>query len=248
LVTVAEQEVPSGLAGLIMAATPLWVIIWRTLARDRAPGGTLVGVAIGFLGVAVLLLPGDRPGDVALGWVMLVVIASLLWSLGTFGSSRLSLPSDLLHSTGLQMGAGGLVMIVVGLAIGEGSEFDPATFSTESILGFVYLVFIGSIVAFTAYVWLLQLVPVSKVATYAYVNPIVAVTLGSVFLDEEITTNVLIGAVIIVASVAFVVRTEGRAQAEAEAEAAPAEVEAIADNGRASPAQPASSEGTRLRR
>lgn len=208
LVSIAEQSVPSGLTALIIASVPLWVILFRYIARDRVPTSTLVGVAIGFAGVALLLLPGERPDGVTIGPLFLVVVASFSWALGSFFSKRLPLPRDPFVSTAIQMVGGGFVMLAAGLLRGEAATVDFEGFSTASVFGLVYLVVAGSWLAFTAYVWLLQNAPISKVATYAYVNPVVAIFLGWLILSERITLTVVVGATIIVASVASIVRRE----------------------------------------
>jgi len=137
-----------------------------------------------------------------------VVIAAFSWALGSFSSRRVPLPSDALLSTSVQMTGGGLTLLVLGLATGETSKVHPSHFSTDSLLAFAYLIFIGSLVAYTAYVWLLQNAPISKVATYAYVNPVIAIFLGWAILSENITATMLIGAAVIVCSVAATVRRE----------------------------------------
>jgi len=209
LVMVAEQEVPSGLAALIIAAVPLWVVVMRGVVGESIPRGTLVGVVVGFAGVALLLLPGGAEGERGgVGGFLLVVLASLSWALGSFMSKRADLPEDPFLSTSLQMLLGGAVCIPAGLAIGEAGEVDVAAFSTDSLIAFAYLVVIGSLLAFTAYVWLLQHAPISKVATYAYVNPVIAIFLGAVILSEDLTFTILLGALIIVGSVAAIVRRE----------------------------------------
>ena len=206
LVTLAEQEVPSGLAALLIASEPLWVILLRGgVARERVPGMTLVSVALGFVGVALLVLPGDRPDGAPLGWSLLVVLAAALWASGSFAASRLDRPRDLLATTAWQMLLGGAFMTGVGLAAGEGAELHLAEVSLESAVSFVFLVLVGSIAAFTAYNWLLQHVAISTVSTYAFVNPVIAVFLGWLILSEEITPFVVLGTAVIVAAVAFVV-------------------------------------------
>jgi drug/metabolite transporter (DMT)-like permease len=187
LVTLAEQDAPSGLAGLIMAAIPLWVIVLRLLWRERVSGVTLAGVGLGFLGVGILIVPSDRPGGAPLWSVLVLLLAAASWASGSFLSGRVPLPED--------------------VAV-EGGELQLAELSGRSIVAFAYLIFFGSLLAFTAYAWLLQNVPISTVATYAFVNPVVAVLLGWAFLDEEVTTSMIVGAIAIVASVAFVVRQE----------------------------------------
>jgi drug/metabolite transporter (DMT)-like permease len=209
LVSVAERDVPSALAALIIGAVPLWVIVMRAAHGDRVPAGTVAGVLVGFAGLAVLLLPGDRPDDAPLGWTLVVVAASISWAAGSFYSKRTPLPDDALVSTGWQMLLGGAGMVLVGALAGETGDVDPSAFSTDSVLAFLYLIVFGSWLAFTAYVWLLKHAPISTVATYAYVNPVIAIFLGWAILEEEITPLMLAGAAGIVLSVASVVRREG---------------------------------------
>ncbi len=210
LVTLAEQDVPSGLAALIVASTPLWIVVYRMLWRDRVGAATLAGVATGFAGVSLLLLPGHRPAGVPLGPSLIIVAAAMSWGLGSFASQRVRLPPDPLVSTGWQMLFGGLVMLVAGSAAGELGRVDPGAFSTRSVGALAYLVVIGSIVAYSAYTWLLQHAPIAKVATYAYVNPVVAVALGWAVLGEHVPPTMLLASAIIVASVALIVGRQAR--------------------------------------
>jgi drug/metabolite transporter (DMT)-like permease len=206
LVTVAEQEVPSGLAALLIASVPLWVILLRAgYDRERVPPSTLLSVAVGFAGVALLVIPADRPEGAPLGWSLLVIAAAVLWASGSFAAPRVDRPGDVLTATAWQMLIGGGAMVVVGLLLGETSELEFGEISLDSWAAFVFLVFIGSIAAFTAYNWLLRHVAISTVATYAFVNPVIAVFLGWAILSEEITAFVVAGTAVIVASVAFVV-------------------------------------------
>jgi drug/metabolite transporter (DMT)-like permease len=209
LVSVAEDVgTPSGLTALVVASVPLWVVLFRRLAGEHVSRSTLGWVLLGLAGVAMLMLPGERPDDAEVGGVLIVVAAAFFWATGTFSSSRLSLPRDPIRSTSWQMLCGGFVMAVVGLIAGEGGEVDVGAFSSESVLAFAYLVVMGSLVAFFAYTWLLANAPVSQVATYAYVNPVVAIALGAVFVHEEVTPLVGVAAVVIVASVAGTIRRE----------------------------------------
>jgi drug/metabolite transporter (DMT)-like permease len=217
LVTVAERHVPSGLAALLIGSVPLWVVVLRSLAGDRPPRRSLLGVATGFGGLALLLLPGSRPSGAALPSALLVLFAAFCWACGSFASTRLSLPRDPLRSTGWQMLLGGGVMTVTGLAAGETGGLDPGALSGRSVAAFVYLVLIGSLVAFSAYVWLLQHAPISQVATYAYVNPVVAVALGWLVLGEEVTPSTLAGTAIVVGSVWWIVRPAPGTAAAADA-------------------------------
>ncbi|HEY1276028.1 MAG TPA: EamA family transporter [Thermoleophilaceae bacterium] len=208
LVTVAEQDVEAGLAALIIGSVPLWVVLMRTLHGDHPPRATLAGVAVGFAALAALVLPGDRPGGAPLWGVLVIVCAAMLWATGSFYSRRVPLPPDVLGSTAWQMLFGGGGMVVVGLVAGEAGDVHAGEFSTKSILALAYLIVIGSVLAYSAYAWLLKHAPISKVATYAFVNPIVAIFLGWAFLDEEVTPTMAIAAAAIVLSVATVVRRE----------------------------------------
>ena len=229
LVTVAEKDVPSGLAALLVASVPLWVVVYRSLARDRVAGTTLLGVGLGFAGVALLLAPGSGSGGTTAG-ALLIVLAAASWAAGSFASPRLPLPGDPLVSTGWQMVFGGLVLGVAGLVAGETSDVTSAVGSTDALLSLGYLIVFGSLLAFTAYVWLLQHAPISQVSTYAYVNPVIAVGLGWAILGESFGAQTLIGAAVIVASVAIIVRKESAprpapaATAPADAGAPPAAV------------------------
>jgi drug/metabolite transporter (DMT)-like permease len=228
LVMLGERDVPSALAALIIAVVPLWVVLLRRLFGERVPAGTLIGVVAGFAGVAVLIVPQGVSGAVAIGGMLMLVVAAFSWSVGSYFSKRLELPRDPLMSTAAQMLVGGAGLLVVGLASGEAGLARFDRFSTASVLWLGYLVIFGSILAYTAYTWLLQHATVSRVATYAYVNPVVAIVLGAVVLNERIDAAMLLGAAMIVVSVALVIRTESRAARLAGAlEASPAASEAI---------------------
>jgi drug/metabolite transporter (DMT)-like permease len=208
LVAVAEQDVPSGLAALVVASVPLWVVVFRRVSGERIGTATALSVLLGFAGVALLLAPGERPGGAAVGGVLVVVAAAFCWAAGSFASGRLPVPRDPLRATTLQMLCGGTAMVLVALLAGEGAAVRPGAFSLDSVLAFAYLVTFGSLGAFTAYTWLLANAPLSQVATYAYVNPVVAIALGAVILGEDVTPIVAAGAGVIVASVAVTVRRE----------------------------------------
>jgi drug/metabolite transporter (DMT)-like permease/GNAT superfamily N-acetyltransferase len=210
LVTVAEQDVPSGIAATLIASVPLWIILFRRLSNDPINRVALLGVLIGFGGVAVLMLPGERPAGLSIGPMLVVVAAAALWAIGSYYPRGWPLPRDTMLSTSLQMMTSGLVMVAVGAVAGEFGSVHVEAFSTKSIAGFAWLVTAGSLVAYTAYTWLLKNAPISKVATYAYVNPVVAIFLGWLLLDESITAAIVVGATLIVASVALVVSRESR--------------------------------------
>ena len=209
LVMVGEVHVPSALAALIIASVPLWVVLYRQVAGEAVAPGTMAGVAVGFAGLALLLLPSGGHDEVT-SWLGLVAVvcAAPAWALGSFLSKRRPLPSDPFLSTALQMMLGGATALAAGFARGEAGSVDFASFSHDSLIAFAYLVVIGSLLAFTAYVWLLQHAPIQTVATYAYVNPIIAIFLGWAILSEAITAWMVAGAAIVVVSVATIVRKE----------------------------------------
>jgi len=209
LVTLAEQQkLPSSLAALLIAGVPLYVVLLRAGTGDRPMGRTVFGVVLGFAGVALLLLPGARPEGVALGPVLLCIAAGVLWSIGSFVSTRMPIPGDSLLTAVVQMLAGGLSLALVGWVRGE--ELVVSSASGASLAGLAYLVVFGSIVAFTAYSWLLGVAPVSKVSTYAYVNPVVAVLLGVVIADETVGLATVVGGAVTVLAVAVVVSSGQR--------------------------------------
>ncbi len=214
LVTLAERDgLPSGLTALLIAVVPLFIVVLRGLSGDRARRSTVAGVLVGLLGLAVLLLPGARPEGLPVRPAVLVVLAALLWSLGSFAVTKLAVPRDALAVTVAQQATGGLAMICVGLLSGERLELERVT--VASVVAWVYLVTFGSLVAFTAYSWLLGVAPVSKVATYAYVNPVVAVALGALIAGEAVPLTTAVGGSITLLAVAVVVRAEsGRRKAE----------------------------------
>lgn len=223
LVTIAEQTVASSLAALMIASVPLWVVLMRRITGDRIPISTLVGVAIGFAGVAWLVLPGGRPEEASTFGIVLLLLAPMFWAAGSFLSGRIDLPKDPFVSTSIQMLCGGVATGIVGGISGEFSDVRLEAFSTSSLVALAYLVVFGSWVAFTAYVWALQNIPVSKVATYAYVNPVIAIALGWMILDEQMTPTMLGAAAIIIASVAMIIRREtGPAPTERQVAAVPA--------------------------
>jgi len=198
----AERSTETGLASLIIAAVPLWIVVFRLLGRDRLGTPALAGVAVGFAGVAILAHPS---GHAKIWGLALCVISSVMWAAGSFVSARAPMPDDPFAATAYEMLAGGLVMLVPSLFTVH--HFSP---SAGSIGGWVYLVTFGSVVGYTAYVWLLANAPIGLVATYAYVNPAVAIALGVAFRGEHLSWRLLIGAVVIIAAVALVVRQEPR--------------------------------------
>jgi drug/metabolite transporter (DMT)-like permease len=215
LVTVAERHVPAGLTSLVIASVPLWLLLLRWISRERPARATLAGVAVGFVGVAVLVFRGGPNQGVSVPHLLIVLAAAASWALGSWASSRLEMPDDVSTSTALEMLIGGAVLAVIGPLVGERYSAVTSHASLRSLGAIAYLAVVGSIMAFTAYVWLLQHAPLSRVATYAYVNPVVAVVLGAILLGERITATTVIGGAVIIASVALVIRAEPHSEREA---------------------------------
>ncbi|MEV0407997.1 EamA family transporter [Actinoallomurus sp. NPDC050550] len=224
MVGVAEQHISTGLAALLVASVPLWLVVFRWSTGDRPAATTIGGVLVGFGGLALLTLTrGGGSGD-ATG-VVVILLASLSWSIGSFLSSRLPMPENPFAASVYEMAAGGLALLVFGFGRGETLHLDAV--SRASWLGLAYLIVFGSLVAFTSYVWLLGNAPISLVGTYAYVNPAVAVLLGVAFAGEHATWTILAGGLIIIAGVGLVVSTERRSRTEAPPEPSPGGEQAV---------------------
>jgi drug/metabolite transporter (DMT)-like permease len=210
LVSVGENlGAPSGVTALLIAIAPLMIAIFRFASGDRPSPLSVFGLLLGFAGLAYLVLVGRHTGGddrVPIGAALIVLFASTCWAFGSWVQPRLTLPRDAFVMTVHEMWTGGLVLLVVGTVSGE--RFDFAAYSGKTYVAWGYLVVFGSMVAFSAYVWLLGNAPISLVATYAYVNPVVAVILGALILDEPITSAVLVGGAVIVAAVAIVITAE----------------------------------------
>ena len=210
--------VPSGVTALLIAMVPLWICLYRTLGGDRPRVLELVGVGVGLIGLAVLVLPhggGGQSGLPVIG-VAVIVLSSLSWSFGSWIKPRVWLPQDVYVTAAYQLLAAGAAMSLASVATGE--RLDGAI-GPRAWGAFGYLVVFGSIVGFTAYAWLLHHAPLSLVATHTYVNPVVAVALGSVVLSEPVTPALVIGGAIVLVSVVLVVsahaRTRGRENSSA---------------------------------
>jgi drug/metabolite transporter (DMT)-like permease len=187
------------------------VVVLRALLRDRPRAATVAGLVLGMAGVVVLLLPGISGGS-DLGPLLLVCLSSLLWSVGTVLATRRPLPADPFVTTALEMAVGGSAMVLLGTLGGEWGRLDVGAVGGPAWVAFGYLVVVGSLIAYSAYVWLLARAPVSLATTYAYVNPAVAVGLGALFLSEPLTGSVLVGGGVIIAAVALVITAESRAR------------------------------------
>ena len=208
----AEQWVVSGVAALLVATAPLWMILMDTLhPRGRRPGPKVIlGVMLGFSGIFILIHPFQSmdQGDIDLIGAVVLILASLFWSIGSLYSRHAKLPSSPLLGTGMEMLAGGGGLLLLGILSGETGQLSWESISTGSWLGLSYLIVFGSLIGFTAYTWLLRTAPTPLVSTYAYVNPIVAVLLGYVIAEEPLTSRILLASVLVVGSVALITITQ----------------------------------------
>ncbi len=220
-VTLAEQVVPSGVVALLIATVPLWMaFLANCFLGERLRPVAWLGIAVGLGGVALLLRPGGGGNHAAM---FAVLLSPLCWASGSLYARRADLPANTILSTGLEMLLGGAVLLVAGLVRGEAARLHLAAFSTSSVVAFVYLVFVGSIVGYSSYIFILRALPTAVVATYAYVNPLVAVILGALVLGEVVRGQTLVAGAVIVAAVALILSQPTRRQGpEREGERAPA--------------------------
>jgi drug/metabolite transporter (DMT)-like permease len=211
LVTISERHVPTGVAALMIAAIPLWLAlldrVWRGVRLRKT---AVLGLAVGFAGVAILAAPTGGTAFNRTG-IILLFISPMLWATGSIYARGAPLPARPLTAAACEMTAVVPILLVAAALHGEVGDLEHVHPSWKSIFALAYLIAFGSLLAFSAYVWLLAVAPVSLVGTYAFVNPIVAVLLGRIFLDEHITPRVIIAAVVIVAAVALIVSGQGRA-------------------------------------
>ena len=214
-VALGERYVPTGIAALIISALPFWIAIFRTVDGNRPSNLSWLGVVIGFVGVAFLLKPGSvnplngASTGLMLFWACMIMIGNIGWSFGSYIAPRFPMPKNPMISTMYQMLTGGLLLVVVGLATGEKfADFFDAT--RGSWAGWSYLTLVGSIVAYSSYVWLISNAPIGLISTYAYVNPVIAISLGAIFLHEKISISYIFGGAIVVLGVLMVVTNESR--------------------------------------
>ena len=204
----AEQRVPSGIAALLVAVVPLWMVLldWLRPGGRRPVSLVFVGLALGLVGLGLLVGPDALRGGGAIDPVgaAVLMIGSLSWAIGSLYTQRAPRPSSANTGSGAQMLGGGLCLLAAALMMGEGAQLDLAHASTRSLLGFAYLVTFGSLIGFTAYAYLLAHTTAAKAATYAYVNPVVAVLLGWAFAGEPVTARTLLAAAVILAGVAII--------------------------------------------
>ena len=210
MVTLAETRIDSSIAAMIAGSVPLQVILLRTIARERVALATRLSVLVGLAGLALIVIPGGDGASSAVG-LAIMLGASVSWSLGSFFGHRLPLPRDGFVATTWEMLSAGAFLLVLGVVSGELGTMDPGGFTLQSIAAWLYLAVFGSLIGFTAYAWLLRNAPISKVVTHQYVNPLVAIALGALLLDEQLTLAIGIGAALIVGSVFVAVRQENAA-------------------------------------
>jgi drug/metabolite transporter (DMT)-like permease len=209
LVSWAEQRVESGITALLVGISPIWLVLMDALfSSKRRPRWTaVVGLLTGFGGIVVLVGPGslfNGQGQYDLLGIGAVLLASFLWSLGSVYSRKADVPGSPLLGTGMEMLAGSVGLLLVSLMLGEWRTFDLGAVTSRSGLGLLYLIIVGSLGGFVAYTWLLRNAPIPLVATYAYVNPLVAILLGHWLAQEPLTAQVLIAAVVIIGSVILI--------------------------------------------
>lgn len=205
----SEQRIPSGVAALLIGTVPLWLVLIEALR----PGGTkptwrsILGLAIGFTGIVVLIGPAEFSGETNqfnMAGILVCLLAAFIWSFGSIFSRSADLPNSALMTTGMEMLAGSAGLFLVATLAGEWQALSISDISQKSMYGLVYLITIGSLIGFVSYAWLLRNAPVSLVATYAYVNPLVAILLGSLLAQEPLTPRILMAAIVIIGSVVLI--------------------------------------------
>jgi drug/metabolite transporter (DMT)-like permease len=221
VVTWSLHWVPSGVAALLIAGTPLWMAIlpWMARKAPRPRASSFVGIALGVTGVGLLLgLPtGTAPSAMLLTGMLAVVASSMVWASGSLLSKALPAPASPWMACAMQMLCGSVGLGLVSVLAGEPARFDPGAVSLRSWLAFVYLVLIGAIVGFGAFVYLLRWTSPAQASTYAFVNPVVAVALGWLLADEQITTATLLATTLIVAAVVVILRSGSKAHSDGKA-------------------------------
>ncbi|MEP6705392.1 MAG: EamA family transporter [Acidobacteriota bacterium] len=221
-VVLAQHFIPSSLAALLVATEPLWIVVlsWLWLKRGRPNWKVALGLLLGFAGVWMLISGRTTNAAATTGpgqWIgiVAVILGAFCWAAGSVYGLRSSTPKSSLLTAGMQMIAGSVSLLLVGLIRGELTTFDPAAVSSSSLIGLTYLIIFGSLIGFTAYSWLLKNARPSMVATYAYVNPVIAVMLGWFIAGESMTGQMLIGAGIVVGSVVLITSQTSEEKANA---------------------------------
>ena len=213
-VTLAEQRIPSSIAALIIATVPLWIVlqdwIWHGGARPNRR--VVIGLGMGLLGVLLLVGPGQVAGEngIDLLGVGILMISTTSWAAGSLFSRKASLPKSPLLATAMEMLLGGALLFAAGVLTGEPARVNLDALSLRSAISLGYLIVFGSLVAFTAYVWLLRVAAPARIATYAFVNPVIAIILGWGLADESFTLYTLVAASIIIVAVVLIITSQSR--------------------------------------
>lgn len=203
----AEQMIPSGIAALIVAISPVWFVTLEWMQGGTRPSaGVGIGLLLGTAGIMVLIDPADLVGgvDVDILGAVVLLLASVCWAAGSIYSRRATLPSSPMLATGMEMLAGGAALLLLSALSGEIRSFQISAVTSRSFLAVVYLTIFGSLVGFTSYIWLLRATTPALASTYAYVNPIVAVLIGWLVADEALNGHIAVSAVLIVGAVAAI--------------------------------------------
>jgi len=211
-VAFAEQSIHSGLAALLVAAVPMWMVLfdWMGPARRRPTRRVLVGLIVGFVGVGLIVGPAwEGAGMAGLGAVAVVMFGTICWAYGSVQSRYLTLPKSSFMAAAVEMLAAGLALLLLAIVFGDVTAFDASTVSRESALSVAYLIVFGSLVAYAAYVWLLHHTTPARVSSYAFVNPLVAMLLGVWLGDESFGLMAMAAAALVVTSVALVTLEQG---------------------------------------
>jgi drug/metabolite transporter (DMT)-like permease len=207
-VHVAETRIDSSVAAMIAGSVPLQVVVWRLVARERVRPSTAIAAAAGLVGLGLVVLPaGIGEGSTAVG-LATMLFSSVSWSVGSFMTTRVRLPADPFATTTIQMLTAGVVLLVIATARGDWGAISRPDLQTGPVAATVYLALFGSVIGFTAYAWLLQHAPISRVVTHQYVNPLVAIALGALFLGERPSAPTLAGAIVILVAVVATLRGE----------------------------------------
>jgi len=208
IITWAEQKVPSGIAALLIASTPLWILIFSWIGKEgKAPNiGVVIGIVSGMSGMIVLVLDSvkaENKSSNLLG-ILALLFAAVFWAIGSIYSRNNKLPYSLLLSTAMQMLTGGLLLFIASSFLGEWSKINIAHVSTKSFIALGYLIILAGIVGYSSYIWLLKNAGSLLASTYTFVNPVIAVILGNILAGEKLTVNILIASVLIIAAVVIV--------------------------------------------
>lgn len=206
----AEQTLPSGLAAVLITTVPLWMVLleWSRNEHVRPTMQTVLGLIVGFSGVILLVGPEQFAGDVVIDRLaaVIVILAAFSWAAGSLYSRRAPLPASPLQGTAMEMMTGGILMFAAALALQESAGFNILTVSASSWFAFLYLIVFGSLIGFTAYIWLLTKTTSARVSTYAYVNPVVAVLLGWALASEQLTIRTVVASIVIISAVVLITR------------------------------------------